>query len=146
MYTLCSFWIGYALEQRLRAIDCGTHRRDAHTLKHLRSNWIIDAGDDSLRPQAARDLGGHEVTVVILGHRQEQSGIGRTRRPQDIHIDAVAEDCITAEVGMQPLEGIAVPIDHGDVMTPVRNIGDARPDSATAEVNEIQADSSRSRL
>src|SRR6202022_4154847 len=78
---------------------------------------IIDAGDDPRDlKDLERDLGRHDVAIVAIGQRGEAVRRLDPRLAQYVLVDPIAEDHLTREIGAEPVKGLPIAVDHGDLM------------------------------
>ena len=81
-------------------------RRDPEVRVRLGPDRVVDLGDDPLRPERlVGELGGHDVAVVALGHRDEDVGVLGAGPAERVLVGAVAAQGVAAERRRQPIEG-----------------------------------------
>ena len=121
---------GQGLDHHVRPADDG----DAHRGVRLGPDRVVDLGHDHRhRERLGRQLRGEDVAVVALGEREEPVGALDADAPQHVLVGAVGADRVAREVLGQPVEGIGLEVDDGDLVTRVREAaGQAGADPATA--------------
>ncbi len=76
---------------------------------------IVDARHDVLDAERlARHPGDQHVGVVAVGHRGERRGLFDARLDESVPVEPDALDGLSLEIGAEPGEGFAAPIDDGD--------------------------------
>lgn len=87
---------------------------NAHAPVRFFAHGIVDAGDDGGHVEhRAHQLGGHDVRVVAIRHRDERVGLLDTRRLQHVFIYAYPQDTAPGELLWQTPEGGRLYIDDG---------------------------------
>src|SRR6185436_12552128 len=100
-----------------------------------RPERVVDLGDHVLRAERlGRQLAGHDVPVVALGHRDEQVGIRRPGPPQRVFVGPVAAHGGAAEGARQAVEGGRGGVDDDHLVAgSVEAVGEDRADPATPD-------------
>jgi hypothetical protein len=97
-----------------------TDRGDPQLGIGQRPQWVIDLGDDLLDPEGlGRQLGGHDVPVVALGHRQEQVGILGAGTSEGVLVGSVTADRVALERAREAVEGSRGDVEDRDLMAAV---------------------------